>query len=191
MYYNLKNGITKCNILRTRFTNHFYKLLSTKSYNDEFKITYKYNHILATRFITRLKIFQTTFTIALVPLSLYYNSIGLMELNNCITATLISIFASVMLIVISINTQKILCLVSANKSLTMVKFSTFNFWGRRMDTLFKIDDIVPPGDIGENLNDIYVKIKVYSDPNKMYYFPFKHGQVLDYTALREIFKISF
>lgn len=155
----------------------------TELKNSEFKIIYRFPYIRAARLVTRLKLYQTGLTVIAIPPACYAYLMNIIDLNACIVTASIATFASMMLMIMSSLLQRVLGLVAVNNELQHARFSHLNFWGRRRDVYVPFEDIMTLSDISENKDDIFVKIKRFSNKD-FFYLSLRFGKIDDLEKLQ-------
>lgn len=145
---------------------------SSSSEDDKlFKPIYLFKHIIVARVLSRLKIYQTGITLFLVPYSsfLYLNEVTSVEVITGIFS--LATVATISLYVISGFTQNIVGIISVSNDDKNVRISRLTFWGKRVDEVFKADEIIPFSESDEEIKkDIYKIIKFYTNDRKFYLF---------------------
>lgn len=155
--------------------------------NEGYRVVYRFPYIVGMRLFSRLKIYQTFVTVVLIPTDLVLYAMNLASWNTCVRSFAGSAFASVMLYVISYATQKVVGLTAINADRSTVRFSHLSFFGKRRDVFVPVEDIIPFSDLGENADDLYSKIKRFSDPKFVLYLPMRHGLVENKDMFQLIF----
>ena len=154
---------------------------------EGYQIVYRFPYIVGVRMFSRLKIYQTIVTLALIPIDLVLYVKNLASWNTCLSTFALSTFASVMLFVISNATQKVVGLTAISVDQSTVRFSHLSFFGKRRDVFVPVEDIIPFSDAGENADDIYTKIKLFSNPKFVLYLPMRYGLVENKDMFQLIF----
>lgn len=149
----------------------------------EFKIIYRFPYIRAARLITRLKLYQTGITVIAIPPACYAYLTDIINLNACAAAMSIASFALMMLVIMSNLLQRVLGLVAVNDDLQYARFSHLNFWGRRRDVYVPFEDIMTLSDVSENKDDIFVKIRRFSNKD-FFYLSLRLGRIDDLEKLQ-------
>lgn len=165
------------------FTKATAQPMDTELKNAEFKIIYRFPYIRAARLVTRLKLYQTGVTVIAIPPACYAYLTDIIDLNACIATMSIASFASLMLVIMSNLLQRVLGLVAVNNELQCARFSHLNFWGRRRDVYVPFEDIMTLSDISENKDDIFVKIRRFSNKD-FFYLSFRLGRIDDLKELQ-------
>ena len=150
---------------------------------ESFKTFYRFPHITYARLLSRMKIYQTGFTVIGLPALATAQSLGYAQGNSLPLATGVTLFAGVMLYVMSHYFRRLIGLMAVNEIRDTVKVSHLTFWGKRNDLFVPVKEIVPISDMADKPEDIYVKFCRYGT-NEYLYYSVRHGLILD----KEIFE---
>ena len=153
---------------------------------EKYTTFYKFRYIVAFRMFNRLKLYQTGFTVLLVPAMSYLNSIGHVD-SGTLTYTIgICGFAMVMLYLSSIYTRRIIGQMHLSEDLKTVMVSHLTFWGNRRDVPIPVDDVVSFSELYENSQEILVRFRRYSTQDYLFYF-LKYADILDKDKFIHVF----
>jgi len=70
---------------------------------------------------------------------------------------------------------------------TMIRIGHMNFWGQREDQIFKRDEIIPFSELQDNVSDVYVNIKFYSDMDAKLHLCLRYGTVYNKLEFENVF----
>ena len=135
------------------------RLKMNTTHQKQFRVFYRLPQIILIRLFSRLKIFQTGITVALVPWTYYLKHQGLVEPSTFVYTISLSAFATFMLFTISQVSQRFIGLGAYDWSTDTVRLSHMTFWGHRKDLFVPLQDLIPPSDVGENTSDVFFKVK--------------------------------
>ncbi|CAL8094525.1 unnamed protein product [Orchesella dallaii] len=152
-------------------------------------IVYRFGFIRVARLIQRLKIFQTGFTCCLVlPASVGLFISGNLPVENVLFVLGTSSFACVMLYVMGTICSRLIGAMYVSKTdSSLIRIGHMNFWGKREDQIFNRNEIVPFSEIPDNVSDIYVNVKFYSDPDNKLHLSVRYGTIYNKVKFEEIF----
>lgn len=153
--------------------------------NEQFHLIYRFPYIVHTQFLSRLKLYQTVFTVAAIPWAFKMAGDGLITPQMLTGVIGCSILACVMLGVLSIYFQRLIGMLYINKTDNIVKVSHMTFWGKRNDIYMNAENIIPLSDLSDNPNDIYVQFKQY-DKKDVFYLVLRFGGVQDSEMMRQL-----
>lgn len=153
----------------------------------DFKVIYRFPYIRFVRFITRIKLYQTGLTVFAIPPTVYAYASGIVGLNSCMATVSVGLFASVMLIIMSNFLQRFIGLLAVSDSLLVARLSHLTFFGKRRDVFVPCEDIVPWSDVSENANDMYLKVRRYSNPQDVYFLSLRFGHIENMRELQKLF----
>jgi len=156
--------------------------------NTQFTVFYRFPYITAARFISRLKLYQTTVVVIAVPPTIYYYSIGAIGLEPCMGMAAVSTLALVMLYIFANFFQRVVGLVALSSDQKLVRFSHLTFFGGRNDVIVPVGDIVPLSDTDERSEDIFVKVRRYSTTDTLY-MSVIHGHIENAETFHKVFGI--
>jgi hypothetical protein len=137
--------------------------------------------------LSRLKIYQTGFMVCLIPISTYVyytEQATLLTIESCLG---LAGLATVSLYAISRYIQQIIGMISVNEDMSKVMISHLSFWGKRVDEVYKTEEIVPFSETGEDqVYDIYRKMAFFNNDKSLYLF-LTGGKVYNKEKFESIF----
>lgn len=147
---------------------------------------YRFNYLRGVRLISRLKIYQTAWSVILcMPMAGYY-AMGHVEGDILATTVGISAFACVMLYVMSSYFSRAIGLISLSRDNKTVRLSHLDFWGKRKDVFVDIDNVLPLSELPERITAPYIKLKRY-DVKDFLLFSIRYGIIVDRDKFELIF----
>ena len=152
---------------------------------ENYKTFYRFPHITYARLLSRMKIYQTGFTVIGLPALAIAQSLGYAQGNSLPLATGVTLFAGVMLYVMSHYFRRLIGLMAVNENRDTVKVSHLTFWGKRNDLFVPVKEIVPISDMADKADDIYVKFYRYGT-NEYLYYSVRHGLILDKEVFEDV-----
>lgn len=69
----------------------------------------------------------------------------------------------------------------------LLRIAHLNFWGKREDQYFSKTDVTPFSELQDDVSDVYVNLRFYSDPDATLSLCVRHGTVYNKNAFEEIF----
>ena len=162
--------------------------LSTSPTTDkaDFKNFYRFQYIRFFRFLSRLKIYQTGLTVVFIPPTVYCYSVGLVGIEACMGSIGLSAFAMTLLYFAGNFFRRIVGLVALSSDEQIVRISRLTFWGNRRDIFVSPSDIVPISDLPDNVNDPYIKLRLYNSKDVLY-LTLRYGIVVDPVSFAKVF----
>lgn len=154
---------------------------------DEGYVTiYKFKHIVLARSLCRLKIYQTIIAVLSGPLycAKFHDNFDVVEL--CYVLGLGG-FATLMLYVMGELFRRFVGFVYFHPVNRTVRISHLSFWGSRHDEIVPLEDVVALRDIESNFSELYVNMRIYSDPKKVFWLNFTYGDVVDKEVFIKVF----
>ena len=141
------------------------------------------------RFISRLKVYQVSTILLLLPPMTY------MYLNGDVTAKTMG-YASVA----ALGTTAVLCILSHYfrrvvgemayvSSNDRLRLSNLTFLGGRRDLYFKVEDVVPFADSQLRMGGAIQRLEVKNHP-EVFLYSLKYGRILDAKLLQKCLQIS-
>ena len=152
---------------------------------ENYKTFYRFPHITYARLLSRMKIYQTGFTVIGLPALAIAQSLGYSQGNSLPLATGVTLFAGVMLYVMSHYFRRLIGLMAVNENRDTVKVSHLTFWGKRNDLFVPVKEIVPISDMADKPDDIYVKFCRYGT-NEYLYYSLRHGLIMDKEVFQDV-----
>ena len=147
---------------------------------------YKFPNMRAVRFVSRLKIYQTAFTVVLLGPMTYFHSTGEVTSQTFASCTAVSALACVMLYVMSNYFARLVGLMSISEDLQTVRLSHLTFWGKRNDVFTPTENVMPISDMGERADEIYLRLRRFDSKDTLL-FTIKYGQILDPEKFKLVF----
>ena len=138
--------------------------------NTLFKPIYRFPKIVLIRALSRLKIFQTGFTVSLIPAMWYAYVERFVELDSVVNGLGLSSFAMFMLYVMSGYFRRIIGLICVSEDEQILRVSHLTFWGKRYDLYINTNNIVPLSDTPDNPHDVLVTLRQYNSSEYLYFF---------------------
>lgn len=153
---------------------------------EKFTMIYKLPYIKFIRAVSRLKLLQTTITVAILPpvFILYYQGDVSFFLVSYTTG--IALLAGVMLYTASHFFRRVVGIMYLDSTQTTLKVSHLTFWGRRHDIFMPVSDVMTIGDTGDSVNETILKLQRYSNP-QVFYFSTQYGRVVDTQGFQKVF----
>ncbi|XP_047433194.1 transmembrane protein 186 isoform X2 [Mugil cephalus] len=159
-----------------------YSDLSTQKYTR----IYTLPHINLLRAVSRLKLLQTAFTLAILPPVYIWYFMGSAPLSLVSYTTGVALFAGVMLYTASHFFRKAVGMMYLDESQTTLKISHLTFWGKRQDVYLPVSDVMTIADTGDSINETILKLKTYSSSQTWYFSPY-FGRVVDKDSFEKVF----
>ena len=158
-------------------------------YKENFNCIYKFKYINHLRLFSRMKIYQTGFSVLSGFGSIIlYNTQIVQDLNALLYINTAMVFALIMLFVISRQTVKIVGRIYLNDDQSKVLIAHLGFFGKRRDVLVNLNDIESFSSIDE-LSDTFFKIRLKNlDGYMLASLPM--GEIYDKNAFLKLFKIN-
>ncbi|KAG8191156.1 hypothetical protein JTE90_016669 [Oedothorax gibbosus] len=160
--------------------------LKTTNEAKAWKRIYYFPYIELAAFLNRFKLYQTTFTVVAIPVSVAMYNYGTMDLDTVGIVTGCAVLASTTLFLMSGYFRRLIGIIAISEDEKTVKISHLTFWGRRNDVSVPSEDIIPLGDGDCNANDVYVKVRRYSSAESLY-LTLKFGKIMDISKFELVF----
>lgn len=158
-------------------------------YKNEFECILQFRYINHLRLASRLKLYQTGFSILIAAGSVIAFEMDLTKnINALLSANLCMIFALIMLLIVSKQIIRIVGRLYLSKDGKKVLVSHLNFLGKRRDFVVNIEDIQGLNSISE-LKDTFFKLKMNNMDGFMYMI-LPYSQILNKQAFLKILKAS-
>lgn len=148
---------------------------------------YRFKSVKWVGFVARMKIWQTALVVTCVPFCYYLVRNGEMDDHVFRLSANLSIFAMLMLYVVTYFTQRVVGVISVSKDGATIRVGYLTFWGFRRDVMIPIDDVIPFSDMGDKPGDVYATIKLYSDPDFTLYLSRKKFTIVDEKVFLKVF----
>ncbi|XP_076023414.1 transmembrane protein 186 [Genypterus blacodes] len=155
---------------------------------QKFTLIYTLPHIRLLSALSRLKLFQTAFTLIILPPVTFFYFYGDVPLSTLGYTTGVALFAAVMLYTASHFFRRVVGMMYLDPSRTVLKVSHLTFWGRRRDVFLPVSDVMTIADAGDSLGEPILKLRRYSGP-ETFYFSTRFGRVVDIDGFKEVFGI--
>ncbi|XP_003743789.1 transmembrane protein 186 [Galendromus occidentalis] len=123
---------------------------------------YRFRYIRQLRLATRLKMFQAACCVASVP-ALPYMGLGG---NETMMILAIEFYILVMTVFVGQMAQKAVGVLYLNESREKLRVASLTFLGRRVDTMYDVQDIMHVADTGLKTQFPLVALVRYSDPKE-------------------------
>lgn len=154
------------------------------------KITWKpiYNmpKISAARLIHRLKLYQSIFTIGVVPLTLSFYYYGKTNMTTVLVLTGSASFTCLSVYVLTSFFKKLIGIVYIDEDKKHLKIAHLTFWGGRNDIIVPVDEIIPLTDCDNNPADAFVKV-LRTNSDESLYMTLRFGKILDEDLFKKVF----
>lgn len=154
--------------------------------NVVFHPIYRFPQIVMIRALSRLKVFQTGFTVALVPAMWFAFVERMVELDSVVNGVGLSVLAMLMLYAMSNYFRRFIGIICLSEDQKTVRISHLTFWGKRFDTYVQLQNIIPFSDTPENINDALVKLKFYDSPDYLY-LTLRYGRIVNEDLFVKVF----
>lgn len=156
---------------------------------EEWTAIFQYPHIKTLRLFFRIKVYQTVGTLVITPAVVFAQKMQWIDIASDIAepAFVLSVSASVVLLAVGYVAERIVGMMYVNADRSLLRVGHMNFWGSRHDHVFRTKDVAEFADIGEQWNNLYVKLHRYSAPNDPLYVSLKHGGIMDEKLFRDVF----
>ncbi|CAJ1053217.1 transmembrane protein 186 [Xyrichtys novacula] len=166
------------------------KITALVRYSDvssqKFTMIYTLPHIRFLRAVSRLKLFQTAFTLVILPPVYAFYLHGDVPISLVSYTTGVALFAGVMLYTASHFLRRVVGMMYLDPSQTTLKVSHLTFWGRRNDIFLPVTDVMTIADTGDSRNEMILKLKRFSSP-QTFYFSTHYGRVVDREGFEKVF----
>jgi len=151
-----------------------------------YKTVYRSPLIIAMHVACRLKLYQTALTAVLLPVSAGLLFIGGIAPASFGAVAGVSTLATVMLFLSGEIFRRTVGMIYICPEKKNVIISHLSWWGGRVDFSCEISEIIPPGQEGERMDDVYWKIRFY-DSEEYFFISTRFGGILRSSDLKEIF----
>ncbi len=152
---------------------------------DDFERFYRFPYMRSVRAFSRIKLYQTGFTVWLIPTMVYLYSTGQANLFSVQTSLAVSIFAGVMLYTMSGYFQRLVGILSLNKDEDILRISHLTFWGKKNEVYIPLENVIPLSELPDNPQDIYVKLR-WQGSDEFFYLSIKYGSILDIQKFKKV-----
>ena len=140
------------------------------------------------RFISRLKVYQVSAMLLLLP------SMSYMYLNGDITgksmsyASIAALGTTAVLLILSYYFRRVIGEMAYISSTNCLRVSTLTFFGGRRDLYFKVEDVVPFTDTQLRVGGAIQRLEVKNNPT-VFLYSLKYGRILDAELLQKYLQI--
>ena len=178
-YHNRKGIYLKNYTIPLRNSKSYCSHLKTEEKQDDFKIVYRFPYIVVARLICKFKLYQTSVVIGLSGFSVFTDVQLIAPLVFCSCSLLL-------LGVMGEYFRKLVGIVYVNPDTSQVKIAHLNFWGNRENIICSLDDIIPFSDLGDDVKDIYVRIRFYNKPFS-FNMSIRYGLIVNPELFKKVF----
>ena len=152
-------------------------------------VLYKWHRMRYVQFLTRIKFAQALVAVsAMIPLYAGYQggtaNLSTLVLGGCGASAITLLFFG-----LSLTLQRFIGLLRLDKTSDTVIISTLNFWGRRKDTSYCADSIIPYEDVNSSSSSWFQKLQFINE-DKVYIYSLKYGHIPDVQLLMLILRSS-
>lgn len=147
---------------------------------------YRLPHIKLLRAVSRLKLFQTSVTVIILPPVYFFYLQGVVSFFLVGYSTGIALFAGLMLYAVSHFFRRVVGMMYLDPTQTTLKVSHLTFWGKRHDFLLPVSDVMTIADTGDSAHEAILKLKRYSSP-ETFYFSTYYGHIVDKQGFEKVF----
>lgn len=147
---------------------------------------YHFPLIQMARFLNRLKLYQTGFTVLSFPVSVGLYQNGFCDFTFLTVTTGSAALTCFSLYIITSFFKRLIGVIFLAEDKRNVKIAHLTFWGNRNDIVVSIEDIVPLTDGDCKANDAFVKLQRYSC-EEVLYLTLRFGKILDKDNFQKIF----
>lgn len=154
--------------------------------HEEWKIFYKFPYIVHARLVNRLKLYQTCFTVSVLPIAAVFYHKNLISLTVLKYFSGVSILACTMLCIMGYYFGRLIGSMYIHKKENILKVSHLTFWGRRKDFLLPTSLIIPLMETSSKKHDAFLKLANYNSSEIMY-FSVKYGKIIDDDIFYHVF----
>lgn len=162
------------------------KDLKNPNCNINWKPIYLMPKINVVRLIHRLKLYQSVFTVAILPMTLGFYCFGKASTTTALVVTGVASFTSVSLYIFSSFFKRIIGIIFIDEDKRNLKIAHLTFWGKRKDIIVPIDEIIPLTDYDNNPFDVFVKLRRTSSEETLY-VTLRFGKIINEATFKEIF----
>lgn len=152
----------------------------------EYKPFYRLPSIVGLRILSRVKIAQTCFTLAILPPLYYYHEAGMVTTWQLQLSIGTATFALFMLYTMSFFLRRVVGAMYLHRDGDVLKVSHLTFWGSRRDTVLPVMDVIPLSEGSNKAEDVLMKLERYTTKDILY-FTLRFGRVIDVEAFENVF----
>ncbi|XP_062546518.1 transmembrane protein 186 [Armigeres subalbatus] len=154
--------------------------------NGNWNPIYHFPGIVLTASIKRLKLYPAGLTGVTVPISLGLAYADILSLSAAQICGSIGFSTTLTLLLFSYLTNNLVGYVYTDDDFKRVKISYVDFNGKRQNSIYSIDDIIPRSELGRTLLRFYFPIKNH-DNGHVYRLVHKYGEVYNEKAFQKVF----
>ncbi|XP_035230590.1 transmembrane protein 186-like isoform X2 [Stegodyphus dumicola] len=185
-FKSLTVNAVRCLSKKALGTDVYYHTCQETVKDAEWTPVYYFPLINLGRLLNRFKLYQTTFTVAAIPIGciMYkYNLVDLTFINVVVGA---ATFACLTLYVFTMFFRRFIGIIYVTKDEKYVKISHLTFWGRRNNIILPVQNLVPLTDGECKATDAYMKLHMYNSSEYLY-LTLRFGRILDYDKFQNVF----
>ncbi len=149
-------------------------------------IFYSFPHMRGMRTLSRMKLYQTGFTIFAIPCMGYSYAVGTASLLQLEMVLGVATFAGIMLYVMSFYFMRVAGYLSLSSDRQTLRVSHLSFWGKKRETYIPMESIVPLSDLPDKPGDAYVKLARY-DSKDIFFYTLRYGQLRNKSMFEYVF----
>eukprot|EP00057_Strongylocentrotus_purpuratus_P034754 XP_796429.1 PREDICTED: transmembrane protein 186-like [Strongylocentrotus purpuratus] len=153
---------------------------------SEYKPFYRLPYIVGLRILSRVKIAQTCFTLAILPPLYYYHEAGMVSTWQLQLSIGTATFALFMLYTMSFFLRRVVGAMYLHRDGDVLKVSHLTFWGSRRDTVLPVMDVIPLSEGSNKAEDVLMKLERYTTKDILY-FTLRFGRVIDVEVFENVF----
>lgn len=155
---------------------------------EEWTTIFHYPHIKALRMLCRVKIYQSMFTLVIVPPLLLADYMEwIPKIMNATMLVSVTLSASIVLFMTGYVAERIIGIMYVNKDCTKLRVGHLTFWGNRQDHVYDTSDVAQFADMGQAWGSWYVQLHRYSAPQDPLAVSLKHGGIVDRERFEKVF----
>ena len=160
------------------------------SYLKDYDLVYKLNKINILTTLSRLKIYQTMFTVTLGITStyLYLSSSSSISLQPILISNAAAVVGLISLVLVSKLLSKVICMIYLHKNGNDVIISHINFFSRRNNIFTTVDNITPIYSSIREIESTFSKFELNDHEGNMY-FSLKSGSIIDTDKFKKVIRI--
>ncbi|KAJ6657557.1 hypothetical protein lerEdw1_002272 [Lerista edwardsae] len=153
---------------------------------DQFRLIYRFPGIKYCRAVSRLKLLQTTLTVAVLPPVWFLGWQNHVTQAQCLYSTGIACFAAIMLYGMSFYLRRIIGMMYLNEDGTLLRVAHLTFWGKRKDIYCPVETVMALSDTGDSSHEFLLQFRQHGQ-EEFFYFTLRFGQVLDPEGFVKVF----
>ncbi|NWH82820.1 TM186 protein, partial [Piaya cayana] len=153
---------------------------------EEFRLVYRFPGIKYCRVLSRLKLLQTSITVATLPPICYLYLQEQVSQNILLYTTGIVLSAGAMLYSMSYFFRRIIGLIYLSETGRTVKVAHLTFWGKRNDIYCPIETVMTLDETGDSKGELLLQFRRYNSEDILY-FTIRFGQIVDRQKFTHIF----